>query len=356
MTSLVSHTGVVGFCAVIFVIAVVSCGPVNAFTLLDFPSEAEVQADGYKVWALDQATPPRVTQSYAIASDLDSQLAPGASAAAVSAITSWDYAGIVMNFTDAGYEPVESGNTSLYVASHWEDSADDHGMGANIDIMARPRDFTLRDFRGKTHGFGEQSIAFTVISAISGSIQSVDIYLNSEVNLINSSYNWATDGGDFDVETVVLHELGHALGLDHPDQVSDHPGSVNYDPYTFEPGHEYTGDEVMHSTYYPTGANRTLTDDEIGGFNFLYPSGFIPGDANGDGLVSVGDYAIVQINFGNSGEPGILGDADGNGVVSSSDYSSIQSNFPPSSTPAPEPATLSLLGACGIVMLHRRKR
>ena len=176
-------------------------------------------------------------------------------------------------------------------------------------------------------------MAFTVISAISGNIQSVDIYLNSEINLINSSYHWTTGGGNFDVETVVLHELGHALGLDHPDQVPNHPGSANYDPFTFEPGYESAGDAVMYSTYYPNGINRSLTEDEIGGLDFLYP-GLVYGDANRDGVISATDYAAVQANFGNLGEEGLLGDANGDGVVSAGDFSSIQLNFLHESTPA----------------------
>ncbi len=53
----------------------------------------------------------------------------------------------------------------------------------------------------------------------------------------------------------------------------------------------------------------------------------LAGDANRDSVVSAGDYASVQANFGSVGELGIPGDANGDGVVSAGDYASIQANF-----------------------------
>ena len=90
--------------------------------------------------------------------------------------------------------------------------------------------------------------------------------------------------------------------------------------------------------------------------------GFVFGDANGDGVVSAGDYAAVQANFGNTGDPGILGDANGDGLVSAGDYACIQSNFgnaaPATASSAnnvPEPGTIFIL-ACGAVAIFRRHR
>ncbi len=339
--------GITIYCAVLFVVMAVSCGSASGFSLLDFPSDAEVQVGGYKVWALDQENPPQLTQSYAIASDLDSQLASGAFQAASDAVASWNNVASAVNFADAGYEPVESGNSTLYTARKWEGALDDFGMGGNIDIMARPMDFTLSDFRGKTHGFGAQTLAFTVINALSGSIQSVDIYLNSEINLINSNYQWTSSGGNFDVETVVLHELGHALGLDHPDQVSDHPGSANYDPYTSEPGYGGTGGEVMRSTYFPNGVNRILSTDEIGGLHFLYPVSFLlEGDVDFDNDVDINDLIALAGTYGQTSDINdLLALAENYGVGVGD----------PLATPAPEPATLSLLAIGGVALLRRRR-
>ena len=83
----------------------------------------------------------------------------------------------------------------------------------------------------------------------------------------------------------------------------------------------------------------------------------LEGDANRDGVVSVGDYSSVQGNFGNTGIAGILGDANGDGVVSAGDYASVQANFGNTTSamnPTPEPATLSLLLIGGIALLRRR--
>ena len=83
----------------------------------------------------------------------------------------------------------------------------------------------------------------------------------------------------------------------------------------------------------------------------------LPGDANRDGVVSAGDYASVQSNFGNTGEPGIPGDANCDGVVSAGDYASVQSNFG-NTAPAqavPEPVTLCVLVVGGALISNRRR-
>ncbi len=83
----------------------------------------------------------------------------------------------------------------------------------------------------------------------------------------------------------------------------------------------------------------------------------LEGDANRDGVVSAGDYASVQSNFGATGEPGILGDANLDGVVSAGDYASVQANFGNvlATTTVPEPATMSIIGLGVVAVLRRRK-
>ena len=66
---------------------------------------------------------------------------------------------------------------------------------------------------------------------------------------LNTNFSWATDGvSHYDVETVMLHENGHVLGLDH----SEDPPAV------------------MADTYF--GVERSLYQDDIDGVSFLYPN------------------------------------------------------------------------------------
>ncbi len=66
---------------------------------------------------------------------------------------------------------------------------------------------------------------------------------------LNTDFNWETDGtNDFDVETVFLHENGHALGL----------------------GHSIDFSAIMFPSYQKV--NRDLQQDDIAGVSFLYPA------------------------------------------------------------------------------------
>ena len=81
----------------------------------------------------------------------------------------------------------------------------------------------------------------------------------------------------------------------------------------------------------------------------------------GTAVVSAGDYASVQANFGSTGTPGggLMGDANQDGVVSAGDYASVQANFGNilgGVNQTPEPGTMSLLVICGLSMICKGKK
>jgi hypothetical protein len=126
------------------------------------------------------------------------------------------------------------------------------------------------------------------------------------------------------------------------------------------PANLFQIDNHIDTNYFPG------TMDEVAIFNYAKDASefttlltaLLEGDANRDGVVSAGDYASVQSNFGHTGDRGIPGDANGDGVVSAGDYASVQANFgsvAPSLTPVPEPASMCILSLGLVALIKRRK-
>lgn len=174
------------------------------------------------------------------------------------------------------------------------------GWGAQIEIFSMPEgeQFVMQ---GRPFQMTSGLLGFNVTARSGVFFDSIDIYLNED-------QNWTTSGtGGWDVETVVLHELGHALGLDHPNETIDggcaaavkaptvyrctHEqqiatprganmgchNSPNLDPYLWTPGDPSSPTDVMEGAY--NGVKRQLTNDEIGGMAFIYRP--FPGDVTG---------------------------------------------------------------------------
>lgn len=148
-----------------------------------------------------------------------------------------------------------------------------------------------------------------------------------------------------DLEGLVLHELGHALGLDH---APTGPLSVMYNG----PGaYQYL--------------NRVPSIDDIAGMRRLYGPTPSPGDFDLDGDVDGADFVIWQTNFPQpTGGYLDVGDANNNGVVDGADFAAWQASFSdlpgPSSSPVPEPASWILAAACATLAaatrIHRSNR
>ncbi|MBS1714468.1 MAG: matrixin family metalloprotease [Armatimonadetes bacterium] len=80
-----------------------------------------------------------------------------------------------------------------------------------------------------------------------------DLHFNITKEWVDDAFD-ADDGAKYDLQTVALHEIGHALGLGHSDVV----GSVMYPTYS--------------------GGKRTLSEDDIMGIQYIY--GVVPEPAS----------------------------------------------------------------------------
>jgi hypothetical protein len=82
----------------------------------------------------------------------------------------------------------------------------------------------------------------------------------------------------------------------------------------------------------------------------------LPGDANGDGVVNVGDLGILAGNYGTlEGATWEMGDFNGDGAVNVGDLGILAGNYGSSvAASVPEPTCLSLLGLSGLAMIRRK--
>lgn len=327
--------------------------PCSGFTLLDFRSQADIALGNYRGWDGYLENEP-IALSYQFDEEFMDFLGPvgrdAAIQAVVNALQSWSNAtNGHLTFHPSEWVAVENSDDTEFWQwegpsfAQWEALGfpldELPGWGANIDFFTKPVGFSITS-GDITYQMTPGILGFAVIYRQGDFIRTADIYLNeawtwtadpalaSEAPHIagqplryachSASRGHAPHPGQprpepfnppdaagltptFDVQTVVLHEVGHALGLDHPNEAPTNNGAL-IDPYTFQflGANCWQSAAVMHGDY--NGVKRDLHPADIGGMAYLYIPA-LPGDLNANNELDPGDAFQAIHSLGGGPDP-----------------------------------------------------
>jgi uncharacterized protein (TIGR03437 family) len=189
-------------------------------------------------------------------------------------------------------------------------SAWQYRFGGFSALLPSGRDGQMTVIRGG-RSFPAGVLAATLISYISvtGEIIDSDVFFNPA-----HTFSTAPERGEFDFQSVALHELGHGLGLDHNDACLPAP-------------------TVMHSTIGAAERMRELFPAEHEGARYLYPGsgGGGGGGAGGGGggilAVSPSSLLFTGITGGSVPPPRTLSVSGGLGAWSAEASTSSGGNW-----------------------------
>jgi hypothetical protein len=138
-------------------------------------------------------------------------------------------------------------------------------------------------FASKVFGmnFGTNALAVTLLSYRNGNMEETDTVFNKAISW--DSYRGPLTPPVFDFHRVAIHEFGHVLGLDHPDQATPKQNVV----------------AIMNSR---TGDLDTVAQDDINGVTAIYgtgpaynsvPNGPVLMNLSTRGITNTGDNVLI---------------------------------------------------------------
>lgn len=137
------------------------------------------------------------------------------------------------------------------------------------------------------------------------------------------------------------------------------PGGGTFNPPTGSFNLVFGGEDTNIDTSPNNGNVDWFTYNAAGVYN---PG--TPGDADGNGVVNINDYTLIQANSFTTVPLGSLGDVDDTGFVDFDDFQQWKTSFPGGVAAAeaaiaalPEPTSFGLaMGAVGLLLMKRRNR
>ncbi len=162
-----------------------------------------------------------------------------------------------------------------YISFQYAGKTDNETVGYNPES---DNNMNLIIFRDSSWVYDPAVIALTTVTAVSESSKNfVGQILDADIELNDIGYSFSDDPstgtGTIHLMSVLVHEIGHLVGLDHN---PDNPDSTMYPDLT------YNDDSAS-----------SLSDDDIDGLCFLYPDMYKP-EKNYDITFQLIDQRVVN--------------------------------------------------------------